>query len=93
MLLNPSLTWFAAHFLRMMRNLCLKSASWVNVHLKDLIALELRKEERTVAMAKDDQSFIQRYMLIKTEKLLLIIIRMADLNQPHMDTLRFMVLM
>ena len=43
-------------------------------------------------MIQDDKYFHQRYILIKTAKPLLILLRMADSNQPHMDTLRFMVL-
>ena len=53
----------------------------------------MRKEERTVAMTKGDQSFHKMHIFIKTAKPLLIILRMDDPNQPHMDKLRFMVLM
>ena len=63
------------------------------MHLQEFIALKLRKEEGTVAMIKDDQSFHQRHIFIKMAKPLLILLRMADSNQPHMDKLRFMVLM
>ena len=44
-------------------------------------------------MIKDDQSFHQSHVLIKISKPLLILLRMADSNQPHMEKLLFMVLM
>ena len=44
-------------------------------------------------MIKDDQSFHQRNISIKMAKSLLILLRMIDSNQPHMDKLRFRVLM
>ena len=55
-------------------------------------------------MIKYDKYFHQRHIFIKVAKSLLIILRMADSNQPHilrmayskqphMDKLRFMVLM
>ena len=44
-------------------------------------------------MIKVGQSFHQRHIFIKMEKPLLILLSMADSNQPHMDKLRFMVLM
>ena len=43
-------------------------------------------------MIKDDQPFYQRKIFIKKSKSLLILLRMADSNQPHRDNLRFMVL-
>ena len=44
-------------------------------------------------MIKDYQSFHQRHIYIKTEKPFLILLRMDDSKQPHMDKIRFMVLM
>ena len=44
-------------------------------------------------MIKYDQSFHQNHIFIKMENVLLIILGMADSNQPHMKNLRFMVLM
>ena len=44
-------------------------------------------------MIKDDQPFHQRQIFIKIAKPLLILLRMANSNQPHMENLRFMVLM
>ena len=55
--------------------------------------MRLRKEERTVAMIKVDQYFHKSHIFIKMEKPLLIILRMADSNQPHMEKLLFMILM
>ena len=43
-------------------------------------------------MIKDDKSFHQSHIFIKIENPLLILLRMADSKQPHMDKLRFMVL-
>ena len=63
------------------------------MHLQEFIALNLRKEEGTSTMIKDDQSFHQRHIFIKMAKPLLILLRMAASNQPHMDKLQFMVLM
>ena len=76
-----------------MRALFLKHAPRVTFHLHDFIELRLRKEEVTVAMIKDDQYFHQRHILIKTTKTFLILLRMAESNQPHMEKLRLMVLM
>ena len=76
----------------MMRTLRLKNALRVTVHFQEFIALKLRKEEGTVEMIKDDQSFHQRHILIKIAKPILILLRMSKSNQPHMDKLRFMVL-
>ena len=42
-------------------------------------------------MIKGDQSFHQRNIFIKTAKPILILMSMADSNQPHTDKLRFMV--
>ena len=50
------------------------------------------KEEETVAMMKDYQSFHQSHIFIKMEKPLFILLRMANSNQPHMEKLCFMVL-
>ena len=44
-------------------------------------------------MIKNDQYFRQMKILIKKAKHILILLRVADSNQPHMDKLRFMVLM
>ena len=44
-------------------------------------------------MKKDYQSFHQSKIFIKMAKPLLILLKMADLNHPHMDKLWFMVLM
>ena len=63
------------------------------MHLHEFIVLKLIKEEGTVAMIKDDQSFHQRQNFINMEKPLLILLKMADSNQPQMDKLGFMVLM
>ena len=43
-------------------------------------------------MIKDDQYFHQMHISIKLAKLILISLRMANSNQPHMDKLRFMFL-
>ena len=77
----------------MMRTLCLKNALRETLHLQEFISLESRKEEGTVSTIKGDQSFHQRHIFIKMAKPLLILLRMADSNQPHMDKLWFMVLM
>ena len=92
LLLNLSLTRFATNFLRMMHTLRLKNALMGNVHLQDFIALNLRKEEGTVAIIKYYQSFHQRQIFIKMEKTLLILLRMDDSKHPHMHKLHFMVL-
>ena len=63
------------------------------MHLQEFIALKLRKEEGNFAMIKNDQYFHQRHIFIKMEKLLLVILSMADSNHSHIDKLRFMVLM
>ena len=76
-----------------MRTLYLKNAPRGTIHLKEFIALKLRKEELTIAMIKDNQYFYQRKIFIKMAKPLLNILRMAESNHPHMDKLRFMVLM
>ena len=44
-------------------------------------------------MIEYDQYFHQRHIFIKMEKPLLILLKMADSNQPHMENLQFMVLM
>ena len=77
----------------MMRTLRLKNALRVTVNLQKFTALKLRKEEVTDVMIKYDQSFHKSYIFIKIAKPLLIILRMANSNHPHMDKLRFMVLM
>ena len=92
LLLNPSPTSFATHFILMMRTLCNNNAPRGTVHLQDFIELKLRKEELIFAMIKDNQSFHQRQIFIKITKLLLILLRMANSNQPHIDKLLFMVL-
>ena len=61
------------------------------MHLQDFIALELMKEGGYVAMIKYDQSFHQRHIFIKMANPLLCLLRIADLNQPHMDKSRFVV--
>ena len=93
LLLNPSPTRFVTHFLRMMRTLCLKNALSGTVHLQEFISLELRKDEGTVTTIKEDQSFHQSHIFIKMAKPILILLRVADSNQPHTDKLRLMVLM
>ena len=93
LLLNPSPTRVATHFLRMVRILLLKNALMGTVHLQEFIALKLRKEEGTVAMKKRRSILSSKANLHKMEKPLLILMRMVDSNQPHMDKLRFMVLM
>ena len=93
LLLNPIPTRFATHFLRMMCTLFLKNILRGTVHSHDFIALNLRKEEVNIAMIKDDQYFHQRHIFIKMAKPILILLRMADSNQPHMEKLWFMVLM
>ena len=77
----------------MMRNLHLKYGQRGTVHLQEFIALKLMKEEVTVAMIKDDQSFHLSHIFIKMSRPLLILLRMADSNQPHMKNLLFMFLM
>ena len=44
-------------------------------------------------MVKGDQSFHQRHIFIKMANPILILLRMADSNHPHVDKLWFMVLM
>ena len=63
------------------------------MHLQDFIVLQLNKEEGTVSMIKYDQSFHQRHIFIKMANPILILLSMAESNQPHMEKLRFMVLM
>ena len=93
LLVNTSPTRFATNFLQMMCTLRLKNALRGAVHFQEFIALKLSKKEGTVAMIKDNQYFHQRHILIKTTKTFLILLRMVDSNQPHMDKLRSMVLM
>ena len=87
LLLNPSLTRFATHFLLMMRTLLHKYLLRVTLQLQEFIVLKLRKEEGNVAMIKNNQSFNQRHIFIKMEKPLFIILRMASSNHPHTDKL------
>ena len=63
------------------------------MYLQDFIALKLKKEEGTVAMIKEYQYFHQRHIFIKMEKPILILLGVADSNQPHTEKLRFIVLM
>ena len=93
LLLNPSPIRFETDFLRNMGTLCLKYSLRGTVHLQEFIDLKLSNEEGTVAMIKYNQYFHQRHILIKMTKPLLNILRMADLNQPHIYKLRFMVFM
>ena len=93
LILNPSTTRFATHFPRMMRTLRLKNSLRGTVHLQEFIALNLSNEEVTFSMIKDDQYFHQSHIFIKMEIPLLIIMRMSDSNQTHMENIRFMVLM
>ena len=51
------------------------------------------KEEGPVAMIKDDQSIHQSHIFIKMANPILIILSMANSNQPHIDKLGSMVLM
>ena len=44
-------------------------------------------------MIKGDQSFHKRHIFIKMANTLLIFLRMAEPNHPHMDKLMFMVFM
>ena len=62
------------------------------MHLQDFIVLKLMKEEGTVAMIKYYQPFHQRNVFIKMANPILILLRMVDSNQPHMDKLQCMVL-
>ena len=77
----------------MMCTLRIKNALRGTVHLQDFIALKLRKEDGTVAMIKDDQSFYQRHIFKKMAKPLLILLMTANSNHPQTDKLRFMALM
>ena len=77
----------------MMRTLRLNSSLMVTLQLHDFIALKLRKEEVTVAMIKEDQFFHQRHIFIKMANPLLILLRVAVSNHPHMDKIGLMVLM
>ena len=63
------------------------------MHLQKFISLRFRKEEGTVTIIKDNQYFHQRHIYIKMAKHILILLRMADSNHPHMYKLSFMVLM
>ena len=60
--------------------------------MQEFITLRLSKKEGTVTMIKDKKYFHQSRTIIKMSKPLLILLRMSDSNQPHMDKLRFMVL-
>ena len=62
------------------------------MHLHEFIALKFTEEEGTDDMIKGDQSFHQSHIFIKMAKPLLILLMVADSNQPHMDKLRFIVL-
>ena len=77
----------------MMRTLRLKDALRVTGKFQDFIALNMRKEEVTIAMIKDNKFFHQSNIFIKMVKPLLILLRMAKSKQPHMYKLRLMVLM
>ena len=92
-LLNPSTTRFVTNFLRMMRTLCVKNSLRGTLQFQEFIVLRLRKEEITVAMIQDDKLFHQRPFFIEMEKPLLILLRMDDSKNPHMDKIRFLVLM
>ena len=63
------------------------------VHFQEFISLKLRNEEGNVEMIKDYQSFHQSNIFIKMANSTLILLRMSDSNYPHMDKLRFMLLM
>ena len=63
------------------------------MQFQEFISLKLRKEEVTVAMIKDYQSFHQRHIFIKMSNPLLILLRMVNSKNPHTDKLRFVVLM
>ena len=91
LILNPSPTRFATHFLRMMRTIRLKNSLRGTVHWQEFIVLKLIKEEGTVTMINYDQYFHQMLIFIKMAKTILILLRVAESNQPHMDKLRFMV--
>ena len=93
LILNPSPTRFATHFLRIMPTLRLKNSLRGTVHLQEFIALKLRKEEGNVAIIKEHKSFHQRQILIKMAKPLLILLRMVNSNQPQIDKIRLMVIM
>ena len=54
LILNPSPTRFATHFIQMMRTICLKKALGGTVKFQEFIALKLIKEKVTVAMIKVD---------------------------------------
>ena len=62
------------------------------MNLQEFIFLKLVKEEGTFAMIKDNQSFHQRNIFIKSTKPILILLSMDDSNQPHMYKLQFVVL-
>ena len=62
------------------------------MHLQEFIALKLSKEEGNAEMITYYQSFHQRHIFIKMAKPLLMLLSMADSNQPHMYKLRFMIL-
>ena len=93
LILNKSPTRFATHFLRMVRTLCQEYILKGTVHLQEFIVSNMRKEEGTVEIIKDSQLFHQRHIFIKIENTLLIILRMADSNQPHMEKIWSMVIM
>ena len=93
MLLNPSPTRFATHFLQIMRTLYLKYEIRGTVQLQEFIALKLRKEEGTFEIIKDNQSVNKRHILIKMIKPLLILLSISDSNHPYMDKIQLMVLM
>ena len=61
-LLNPSTTRFATDFLVMMRALCLKDALQGSGKLQEFIVLNLRKEELSAAMIKENKSFHKRHI-------------------------------
>ena len=62
------------------------------MHLQEFIVFKLRKEEGAVEMIKYDQYFHQRQIFIKMAKHLVIILKMDDSNQTHMNKLRSVVL-
>ena len=84
---------FATNIFLMMSALRLKDSMMGTVHLREFIALNWKKQQGTFAMIKDDKYFHQKNIWIKMAKPILVLLRIADSNHPHMDKLRIMVLM
>ena len=77
----------------MVRTLRLKNTLRETVHLQEFVALKFIKEEGNFSMIKDGQHFHQMHIFIKIAKPLLILLRITNSNQSHMDKIQFILLM